>query len=246
MRIKSVLNLDLQIKIDGRVLLNLHDESFSERQKAAWQTDAATVDAISQLAEDCEVEVTLHFDLTQWYSDTVFYGTCFWEQILKNSTCRSVIYRGLDYYDVDPDVQILRFENGELSHTGDEVCEGEAADIPSWFAYNFELVLEADKDFTEEQAEKFKSAAEAAEQNIDANFSYDFYESEAHAVSSVVLQRESIPAFRAFLEKVIDLAEEVNAEMDVMADFVPHETRDFAVLSFTAEDGKIKTKFVRY
>lgn len=55
-----------------------------------------------------------------------------------------------------------------------------------------------------------------------------------------------IPTFRAFLEKVLDLAEEADASIDLVAEFVPDDTDVFAALYFVVENRKIKTQFVRF
>lgn len=245
-RIQSLSNLTLQIKIDDTILLNLRDEFCLDGKMASWQTDDMTRNAISRISSDCETEVTLHFDLFQWYSDTIVYGTRFWADVLENSGCRSVTYRGLEYYDTDPEIQILRFENGEISYSGDEVPASESVDIPSWYTQNFELALETEDEFTEEQYDRLRLAAEEVEHLCGEEEPFDFDVSEVHINSSITLQREDVQVFRAFLEKVVELAIEANASIELSAEFVPNETDDFAALYFTVRDAKIVTQFVCY
>ena len=244
--IESASNLNLQLKIDDAVLLNLNGESCSGRNATPWQTNAATTDAISQITEDCEVEVTLHFDLFQWYSETVAYGVHFWAAILEESSYTSVTYRGLEYYDTDSEIQIFRFENGRALYKGDEVSESEVADILSWYTYNFELTLDADEDFTEYQLEKMKMAGKEIEHLFGSEKPFDFDESEIRVFSSLTLKSVDIPIFRAFLNKVLDLAEDADASIDFVAEFVPDDINVFAALYFVVENGKAKTQFVRF
>ena len=75
---------------------------------------------------------------------------------------------------------------------------------------------------------------------------FDFDESGIRVFSSLTLKSKDIPTFRAFLEKVLDLAEEADASIDLVAEFVPDDTDVFGALYFVVENRKIKTQFVRF
>lgn len=165
----------------------------------------------------------------------------------------NVVYRSIDYYDQDCDMEMYLFDSNGLTKPVYNRTAADVADITKWFFYNFEIRVESEDTENETIHEyvlnAFENLAGLAESDfVDTADDYADY-GEMLMSGSLIFSAENIHTATEILNNLTQkMAEFENVELAIEAAGISDGENDynFASVVITNSEDKVITEFARF